>query len=282
VTVRVAVVGHVEWVDFLVCRHLPRAGEIDHVRSAHEAPGGGGAMAALALRALTGGCTFFTAVGDDERGRATLDALRAAGLDVRAAVHPGVAQRRVVTYLTDDGERAITVLGERLVPLGADDLPWDDLAGFDAVYLTAGDADAVRAARAAPMLVMTARAREPVVEAGVPVDVIVGSRGDPGEPIDGELLAAARPRYVVLTEGGAGGGWRAGDGRAGRWAATALPGPAVDAYGCGDGFAAALTAALGAGRAIGDACALAAPVGAAVLCERAPAVGDLARLWPRS
>jgi ribokinase len=269
-------------VDFLVCEHLPRAGEIQHVRSAHEAPGGGGAMAAFALQALTGGCTFFTAVGDDRRGRATLEALRAAGLDVRAAVHRGVEQRRVVTYLTDDGERAITVLGERLVPLGGDDVPWETLADFDAVYLTAGDASAARAARAAPMLVMTARARDPVVAAGTPVDVVVGSQGDPGEPIDDTLLAVARPRYVVLTEGAAGGAWRGAGGAEGRWAATPLPGPPVDAYGCGDAFAAALTAGLAAGRPIDEACALAAPVGAAVLCERSPAVGDLARLWPHS
>ena len=278
---RLGVVGHVEWVDFLVSESLPRPGEIDHVRSAHEAPGGGGTMGAYALRALTGACTFYCAVGDDHRARLTADGLRAAGLDVRAAVHPGTPQRRVVTYLTDDGERAITVLGERLVPHGADDLAWDELAGFDAVYLTAGDAGAVRAARAAGVLVATPRARQPIIDAGVQVDVLVGSAGDPGERVDAELERAARPRYVVQTEGPQGGFWRAADGTTGRWAATPLPGPPVDAYGCGDAFAAALTAALASGRSIDEACRLAAPVGAALLTERAPAVGDLSRFWPR-
>ena len=277
---RAAVVGHVEWVDFLIVGALPQAGEIDHARAAYEAPGGGGAMGAYALRALTGACAFYTAIGDDDRGRRTLDALRAAGLDVHATVRRGVPQRRVVTYLAgEQGERAITVLGERLVPLGADDLPWASLGHYDAVYLTAGDAAVARAARAAPLLVATARAREPIVEAGVHVDVLIGSAGDPGEAIDEALVAAARPRHVVLTEGGAGGSWRSADGRRGRWDATPPPAAPVDAYGCGDAFAAALTAALAAGHGIDAACRLAAPIGAAVLCERAPAVGDLARLW---
>jgi ribokinase len=274
--VRIAVVGHVEWVDFLVSERLPRPGEIHHVRSAHEAPGGGGAMGAYAVRSLTGACSYYCAVGDDHRAGLTADGLRAAGLDVHAAVHPGTPQRRVVTYLTDDGERAITVLGQRLVPHGDDPLPWDDLAGFDAVYVTAGDAAAVRAARRAPILVATARARDPILAAGVTVDVLVGSAGDPGEHVDDALRAAAR--IVVQTEGPDGGSWTAADGSSGRWEATPLPGAPVDAYGCGDAFAAALTAGLARGRSIDEACRLAAPAGAALLCERAPAVGDLARV----
>jgi ribokinase len=277
--VRVGVVGHVEWADFLVCAGLPRPGEIHHVRAAHEAPGGGGTLGAHALRALTGACAFFCAVGDDARGTQAAAGLRDAGLEVHAAVHAGAAQRRVVTYLTDDGERTITVLGDRLVPVGADPLPWDALAGFDGIYLTAGDAAAVRAARRARVLVATPRAAEALVDAGVAVDALVGSAGDAGEAVDDALLTAVRPRWVVATEGAAGGAWRADDGSTGRWAATPLPGAPVDAYGCGDAFAAALTAALAAGRGIEAACALGARVGAALLCERAPAVGDLARLW---
>jgi ribokinase len=276
--VRLGVVGHVEWVDFLVCEHLPRPGEIHHVRSAHEAPGGGGAMGAYALGSIAGAATFYCAVGDDHRARLTAEGLRAAGLDVRAAVRAGTPQRRVVTFLTDDGERTITVLGDRLVPHGDDDLPWDELAAFDGIYLTAGDAGAVRAARQARVLVATPRARDPILAAGVAVDVLVGSAIDPDERVDEELRAAARPRYIVQTEGPAGGSWRAADGTEGRWAATPPPGPPVDGYGCGDAFAAALTAALAAGRSIDEACRLAAPAGAALLCERAPAVGDLSRV----
>lgn len=274
---RLAVVGHVEWVDFLVAERLPRPGEILDVRSAHEGPAGGGAMAAYAMRSLAGACTFFCAVGHDERGRRAEEGLAAAGLDVQAGVHPR-EQRRTVTYLTDDGERTITVLGAPLVPRGADDLPWGSLASFDGVCFTAGDAAAAVAARAARVLVVTSRARDALVDAGVDVDLLVGRADDPGEALDDELLAAVRPRFVVRTEGADGGMWEAADGTTGRWAATPPPREPVDGYGCGDAFAAALIAGLVAGRTIDDACAMAARVGAALLCERAPAVGDLSPL----
>ena len=58
--------------------------------------------------------------------------------------------------------------------------------------------------------------------------------------------------------------------RAGSWAATPLPGPKADAYGCGDAFAAALTYGLGAGMMLSEAIELAARCGAAVLCGRGP------------
>lgn len=44
----------------------------------------------------------------------------------------------------------------------------------------------------------------------------------------------------------------------------------MDAYGCGDTFAAALTLGLGQGRATGDALELAARCGAACLAGRGP------------
>jgi ribokinase len=278
--VKLAIVGHVEWVDFLVARRLPRPGEILHVASAHEAPAGGGGMAAYALKALTGAASFYCAVGDDERGGHTVERLAEAGLDVQGAVHAGREQRRTVTYLTtDDGERTITVLGPRLVPHGEDPLDWAALAAFDGVFFTAGNASAARAARAARVLVATPRARDALVAGGVHVDALVGSAGDPGEVIEDDLVAATRPRWIVQTEGERGGTWRAADGTGGRWDAVPLPGEPVDAYGCGDAFAAALTAGLAAGRSIQDACALGARVGAALLCRRAPAVGDLSSLW---
>ncbi|HMJ36589.1 MAG TPA: PfkB family carbohydrate kinase [Baekduia sp.] len=272
-----AVVGHVEWVDFVVAPRLPATGEILQASSAHEAAAGGGAMAAYAMRSLTGACTFFCAVGEDHRAAWTVRGLEAAGLEVRAAVHAGRTQRRTITHLTDDGERTITVLGPPLEPRSEDDLPWDALAPCDGALVVTGDAGAIRAARAARVLVSTPRARAALLEAGVAVDALVGSATDPHETIDDALRSATRPRYVVETEGAQGGRWRAADGRCGRWEATSPPSDPVDAFGCGDAFAAALTAGLASGRSIEEACALGARVGAAVLCERAPAVGDLSR-----
>jgi ribokinase len=271
--VTVAVVGHVEWIDFLVSERLPSAGEIVSVRTVHEAAAGGGAMAARTLAALTGGCALFVAVGADQRGAQAVAELRAAGIEVHAAVRDA-PQPRAITWLTDDGERTIAVAGGRLGPSGDDDLPWASLAEADAVYVTAGDAAAIRAARAARVMVATPRARAGLLCAGVVLDALVGSARDAGEAIDDELLAACAPRHVVLTEGGDGGHWRTAGGTSGRWAAAPLPGPQVDAYGCGDAFAAGLTFALGRGSGIDEACALAARTGAAVLAQRAPAVGS--------
>jgi ribokinase len=276
--VNLAVVGHVEWVDFVVAPRLPAAGEILQARSAHEAASGGGAMAAYAMRSLTGACTFFCAVGDDERGRWTERGLRSAGLGVHAAVHAGRAQRRTITHLTDDRERTITVVGPPLEPSGDDGLPWEMLSRYDGVLVVTGDAPAIRAARAARVLVATPRARAALLDAGVEVDALVGSATDAGETVDEALAAAIRPRYVVQTQGARGGTWRAADGSSGRWKAAALPGDPVDAFGCGDAFASALTVGLAAGRPIAEACELGARVGAAVLCQRAPAVGDLSHL----
>jgi ribokinase len=87
------------------------------------------------------------------------------------------------------------------------------------------------------------------------------------------------PRIVVRTRGAAGGEWTAtgGDDRArsGSWRATPLPGEPVDAYGCGDSFAAGLTYGLGAGMALEDAIELGARCGAACLCGRGPYAGQL-------
>ncbi len=284
---KLAVVGHVEWVDFVLVDRLPAVGEIVVARDAWEAPAGGGAMAALALHSLTGAATFFCAVGRDGRGFATLEDLRETGLEVLAAMRGDRDQRRTLTYLTADGERTITALAAPLVPHGDDGLPWTDLEDYDGVLFFAGDAAAARACREAKVMVSTGRARAALLETGVQVDALVGSADDVDEAVDDELLMASRPRWIVETEGERGGAWWApgaagGDeieSARGRWTATPPPGEPVDTFGCGDAFAAALMAGLAVGRPIADACALGARVGAALRCERAPAVGDLAHLW---
>ena len=63
---RVAVVGHVEWVEFARVDHVPVPGEIVHALETWEEPAGGGAVAAVQLSRLAGECLFLTALGDDE------------------------------------------------------------------------------------------------------------------------------------------------------------------------------------------------------------------------
>ena len=51
---KLAVVGHVEWIEFLRVPHVPAAGEILHASDSWAEPGGGGAVAAVQLLKLTG------------------------------------------------------------------------------------------------------------------------------------------------------------------------------------------------------------------------------------
>jgi ribokinase len=129
--VRCAVVGHVEVVEFARVDHVPRPGEIIQTEETWVESAGGGTVAALELLRLAGNVTFFTAFGDDEVGRRAERQLRAAGMRVECA-YRDEPQRRGFTYLDDDGERTITVIGRKLVPHGADPLPWaelDEVAG---------------------------------------------------------------------------------------------------------------------------------------------------------
>jgi ribokinase len=261
--VNVAVVGHVEWVDFLHVERVPLSGEIVQATDAWQAAAGGGADAAVQLRKLAGSATLYTALGDDPLGRWALEELSGRGLRVET-VWRREPQRRAVCFLDSDGERTIALLGPKLVAHGEDPLPWNELAGTDGVYFTGGDAEAVRAARRAKVLVASARELSVLRGAGVELDVLVGSARDDAERYEGGLDPA--PRYVVRTEGREGGTVEPG----GRFPPASLPGPLVDTYGAGDAFAAGLTFGLASGLAIDGALELAARCGASVLSGRGP------------
>jgi ribokinase len=263
-----AVVGHVEWVECALVSRVPKAGEIAHARESFEVPAGGGAVAAVQLARLAGECTFYTALGDDELGERAAAELTRMGVRVEAAICKGKRTRRGFAFLDDYGERTITVIGERLGPSGDDaSLPWDELAQVDGVYFVAGDAAALRAARTAKALVATARITTLLEDARVQLDALVASGADVAEryrPFE------PTPRYVAITAGAEGGAWTGGDGRTGKWQAVPLPGPVVDAYGCGDSFAAGLAYALGEERDIDAALHLAARCGATCMTGRGP------------
>ena len=267
-TPKVAVVGHVEHVEFCVVDRLPQAGEIAHATHDFAEAAGGGAVAVVQLRKLAGAATFYTALGDDDGARACENELEERGVTVHAARRAG-PHRRCFTHLDAHGERTITVIGDRIVPRGDDPLPWDDLERHDAVYLSAGDAEAVKHARRAKVLVATVRAFDALLEAGVELDALVASAADPSERYDVARLPTP-PRAVVLTEGENGGRYTTADGTEGRWAATPPPGPTVDAYGCGDSFAAGLAFGLGNDMPLDDALRLAARCGAHCLAGRGP------------
>jgi ribokinase len=269
---RVAVVGHVEWVEFVRVERVPSPGEIVHALDTWEEPAGGGAVAAAQLARLAGSCLFFTALGADELGRRSRAELTELGIEIRAIPEPA-ATRRAFTHVDDTGERTITVLGEKLRPRGGDSrLPWRELAGLDAVFFVSGDAEALHHARLARILVATARELPTLREAGVQLDALVGSGQDDGELYRPDELDPA-PYVVVTTSGGLGGWVQPG----GPFRPAPLPGTVVDAYGCGDSFAAGLTFGLGRGDSVDEAVALAARCGAAVMTGRGPYSAQLDR-----
>ena len=263
---QVAVVGHVEWVEFVRVDHVPAPGEIVHALEIWQEPAGGGAVAAVQLARLAGACLFLTALGDDELGHRSARELEELGVRVETAWRPE-PQRHAFVHVDAVAERTITVIGERMGPHGDDPLPWDELADADAVYFTAGDAEALRAARAARQLVATTRANEVLVPAQVQLDVLVRSARDPGEQY---VELEPPPRFVAETDGTAGGTLVEANGTATRWAAAPLPGPAVDAYGAGDSFAAGLTFALASGKSPVRAVELGARCGAICMTGRGP------------
>jgi ribokinase len=265
----VAVVGHVEWVQFAHVQHVPSAGEVVHAVDPFEEPAGGGAVAAVQLARLAGGALFITALGEEGYGHRSVARLGELGVDVRAAFDDAPS-RRAVTLVDATGERTITTFGPRLDPRGGDGREhWSDLEGVDSLYFTAGDVAALRLARASTrILVASPRARGALGQ-GVPLDALVLSGNDEvelGEVGDAQNEA----RLVVWTEGARGGHYREASGASGRWDAARLPGAVVDSYGCGDSFVAGLTFALGAGMDVPAALALAARCGAVCLTGRGP------------
>jgi ribokinase len=264
---RIAVVGHVEWIEFARVEHVPHPGEIVHATEWWQDVGGGGSVSSVQAAKLAGTAEFFTALADDELGRRSKERLEELGVTVYAAPRPA-GQRRGFVYLDGEGERTITVLGERIVPHGDDDLPWERLDDVDGVYFTGGDVGALRAARRARKLVATPRAYETLRAGGVELDALVRSARDPGEQHAGADLDPP-PRLVVSTAGKEGGEWVGADHVTHTWRAVQLPGAKRDSYGAGDSFAAGLTYGLAADLPIDEVLTLASRCGAHKLTGRA-------------
>src|SRR5262249_35254565 len=135
-------------------------------------------------------------------------------------------------------------------------------------YFTGTDPASLVAARAARRLVVAARRALALRAAGVVPDVVVGSVSDPREnaprsayaPPPGALVLTDGPR-PIRAETDAGVAWVEPPG---------VARPIAGDYGAGDSFAAALTFHLGSGLAVVEACARAAPHGAAVLAALDP------------
>ncbi len=260
---KVAVVGHVEWIRFCRVEEMPRAGDIAHSTDDWEQVGGAGAVAAIQLALLADEAMLFTSLGDDELGRRSREELESRGVRVHAGDLRG-AHRWAFTHVDELGERTITTVGSKLRPRGHDEsLPWQELIGADAVYFVAGDEDALRWARRAHVLVATSRELDVLKRGAVPLDAVVGSGSDEAERFQpGDLDPTP---VLTVSTGGKLGGWSQ---PGGPYTAAPLPGRIEDTYGAGDCFAAGLTYALGMGEPPAEAIAFAAKCGAAALTGR--------------
>jgi ribokinase len=255
---RIAVVGHLEWVEFVTLERLPQPGEIVSAQGAFARAAGGGGVVAGVLAELGAEVDFYCALGRDALGHAAAAELTGRGVRVHVAWRDQPT-RRAITVLDELGERTIITIGSRLSPLGADDLVWARLDGVDGVYFTAGDAAALRRARAGRVLVVSPRARVPIERDGPTIDALVFSARDQRER-DWASRFGGRVRLLVATDGVNGGRWW-GESQ-GTWRAAQPPGEPRDSYGCGDAFAAGLTLGLASGASLEDATALGAECGA--------------------
>ena len=75
---RVAVVGHVEWVDFIEVERMPREGEVLQAEGPFARAAGGGGVVAAVLAELGAEVDFFCALGDDADGHAAAESCASA------------------------------------------------------------------------------------------------------------------------------------------------------------------------------------------------------------
>jgi ribokinase len=118
---RVAVVGHVEWVESVSVPRLPRAGEVVHSTGTFTRAAGGGGVVASVLVEFGAEVDFFCALGRDRLGEAAAAELAARGIRLHVAWREAPT-RRAVTLLQDGGEQTIVTIGERLYPSGSEPL----------------------------------------------------------------------------------------------------------------------------------------------------------------
>ena len=240
---KLAVIGHIEWVTFLKVDQLPLAGEISHAKDCFEEAAGGAAVAAVQMtRLINEPVDLITSLGKDTYGERCYERLTKLGLNLKVAWREKPT-RKGISLISKDGERAITVIGERLQPIASDDLPWSDMKKYDGIFITATDKEGVRLASKAKFVAATPRTGQTTLRnAKVKINALIGSGLDPGEKINYEKLVP-KPDLYIATEGKAGGTVYP---KKYKYKSIKPSSHEIDSYGCGDCFAGAVTTALSA------------------------------------
>ena len=231
-----AVIGHIEWINFLKVDLLPEPGIITHAKTSLELPAGGGALIAKTLYELSNNeIHFFTSLGKDYYGEKSFEFFKNIGINLHVAWR-SEATRKGFSLIDKNGERSITIIGKRLAPSFNDNLDWSILSDMDGIFVTAGDDNLLKKARKANILCTTPRVGIDLInKSKVTLDALIGSNLDPGESF---LLSDLhkKPRYIIKTEGEKGGIYIPG----GRFNAINNNDLKIDSYGCGDSFAAGI------------------------------------------
>jgi len=240
---KLAVIGHIEWVTFLKVDQLPLAGTISHAKDCFEEAAGGAAVAAVQMsRLINEPVDLLTSLGKDTIGEKCYESLNKLGLNLKVAWREKPT-RKGISLISKDGERAITVIGERLQPIASDNLPWNDMQNYDGVFITATDKEGIRLASKARFVAATPRTGKTTLrDSKVKLNALIGSGLDPDEQINYEELLP-KPDIYIATEGGSGGMVYP---RKYKYKSIKPSSKEIDTYGCGDCFAGAVTTALSA------------------------------------
>ena len=264
---KLAVIGHIEWVTFLKVDQLPIAGEISHAKDCFEEAAGGAAVAAVQMaRLINEPVDLITSLGKDNNGEKCYERLIKLGLNLKVAWREKPT-RKGISLISKDGERAITVIGERLQPIASDDLPWSDMKNYDGIFITATDKEGIRLARKARFVAATPRTGKAALKnSKVKINALIGSGLDPGEEINYEELVP-KPDIYIATEGKLGGTVYP---KKYKYKAIKPSSQEIDTYGCGDCFAGAVTTALAAKLNLDQAINIGAYCGAACSTHYGP------------
>ena len=240
---KLAVIGHVEWVTFLKVDQLPIAGEISHAKDSFEEAAGGAAVSAVQMsRLINSPVDLITSLGKDDYGEKCCERLTELGLKLKIAWR-NEPTRKGISLICKNGERAITVIGKRLQPLASDKLPWDELGEYDGIFVTATDKEGIRLARKAKFLAATPRTGHNTLKnSKIKINALIGSGLDPGEKVNFEEFTPT-PDIYIATEGKNGGTIYP---QKNRFNSIKASSKELDSYGCGDCFAGGVTAALAA------------------------------------
>ena len=256
---KLAVIGHIEWVTFLKVDQLPLAGQISHAKNCFEEPAGGAAVAAVQMaRLINGPVDLITSLGKDTYGDKCYERLSNLGLNLKVAWREKPT-RKGISLISNDVERAITVIGDRLQPIASDDLPWSDMKNYDGIFVTATDKEGIKFARKAKFLAVTPRTGKNTLKiSNVKINALIGSGLDPGEKINYEELVP-KPDIYIATEGKSGGTIYP---KKHKYNSIKPSSKEIDSYGCGDCFAGAVTAAMSAKMDLDEAIKIGAYCGA--------------------